>query len=82
MIVIRSQNGEFITVMGDIYLNQKNKKIIQRESIQLGKYKTKKRCLEIMDEIENWINIGGYYRDLGEQVRDVEEKKVFRMPEK
>ena len=55
---IRSQDKRILVEVDEVYLNANyNNKVIcyerNRESVDLGRYKSKERALEILDEIHN-----------------------------
>ena len=55
---IRSQDKRILVEVDEVYLNVNyNNKVIcyerNRESVDLGRYKSKERALEILDEIHN-----------------------------
>lgn len=55
---IRSQDKRILVEVDEVYLNANyNNKVIcyerNRESVNLGRYKSKERALEILDEIHN-----------------------------
>jgi hypothetical protein len=84
---IRSQNKEELEDINKFsYVNDNGHYVTQRATdsygfvkyMVLGKYKSKKRCLEVVDEIENRINHIEGWKEESEKLPDA----VYQMPEK
>lgn len=60
---IRSQNGEIFTKCENLYISPKfaNKFSIAYGTIELGNYCSKKRCIEIIDEIQSLVQKGNAF---------------------
>ena len=79
---IRTHDKQCLTKVNHLYIN--NCDIKQQNDIILGTYKTKKRALEVLDEIQNILNLKDMYKNDRELVLkgwenvDAEQVKIVR----
>lgn len=92
---IRSQDKSSIVKVDNLYVSvgnficyyvEKGKEVpntYYRPSGELGRYETKERALEVLDEIENKINLINLGHDFGSPMIDLKNPTyIYQMPEK
>ncbi len=90
---IRSQDKTSIVKVDNLYVSvgnficyyvEKGKEVpntYYRPSGELGRYKTKERALEVLDEIENKINLINLGHDFGSPMIDLKNPTyIYQMP--
>ena len=82
---IRSQDKRILVEVDEVYLNANyNNKVIcyerNRESVNLGRYKSKERALEILDEIHN-MDIENNPNFMVNEYRHKPIRVVYTMPQ-
>lgn len=84
---IRSQNGENLMnnplriYYGKYYEEHRIYANTYDECISMGKYTTRERALEVLDEIEKKINLINLGNDFGSPMIDLENPAyIYRMP--
>lgn len=92
---IRSQDKSSIVKVDNLYVSvgnyicyyvEKGKEVpgtYYRPSGELGRYETKERALEVLDEIQNKINLINLGHDFGSPMVDLKNPTyIYQMPEK
>lgn len=88
---IRSQNKCSLTKVNNLYLNDSNDYLSINTDlgeygiVELGEYKTKKRALEVLDEIEELFRIninGASYEPCDLLIKAKMLPMIYEMPEK
>ena len=78
---IRTQDRERLINVNEVYIDtlvESSLTIHSGDDAWLGTYSTKERCLEVLDEIEECIDLG--YVPVRIPNRKTQEKQVFQMP--
>lgn len=85
---IRSQDGDKLLLVKELYafsnesMTNKIYKIVNNYNENLGIYKTKQRALEVLDEIQKFIERGcKEYKSNGDYYTSKYEYSVFQMPQ-